>query len=129
MDYDKWEDGKFKHVLDFDKCIESLKERNTDQNERIGRLVEENKHLKSEHYKNDELQGWVHKYNELKNDANRGFPITEEESDRIYEWKYKHEMQEHPRPSYSYIFTPTALGLVGVIKCSCGAEFDFRKLE
>lgn len=129
MEYSKWENSKVKRVLDFDKCIESLKERNADQNEFIKNLQEENKHLKSEHYKDDELQDWVHKYNKLKNDADRGFPITKEESERIYEWRYKHEMQEHPRPSYSYIFTPTALGLVGTIKCSCGAEFDFRKLE
>lgn len=129
MEYTKWEDGKVKHVLDFDRCIESLKERNADQDERIKNLVEENKRLKSEHYKDSELQNLQHKYNELKKDAYRGFTITEEESKRIYEWKYKHEMQEHPRASYTYIFAPTALGLAGRIKCSCGAEFNFRKLE
>ena len=129
MEYTKWEDGKVKHVLDFDKCIESLKERNADQNVRIKILEADNKHLKSEHYKDDELRNLQHKYDELKKDAHRGFPITEKEEKRINEWKYKHEMQEHPTASYSYIFTPTALGLVGVIKCSCGAEFDFRKFE
>ena len=56
MEYTKWEDGKVKHVLDFDRCIESLKERNADQDERIKNLVEENKRLKSEHYKDSELQ-------------------------------------------------------------------------
>lgn len=129
MEYRKWEDGKIKRVLDFDECIESLKERNADQNERIERLVEENKHLKSEHYKDDELQALKDKYTTLQEDSYRGFPITKLDERRIDEWKYTHEMQEHSRPSYSYIFTPTALGLVGVIRCSCGAEFDFSKLK
>ena len=129
MEYSKWKNGKVKHVLDFDRCIESLRERNADQNVRIKILEADNKHLKSEHYKDDELRNLQHKYDELKKDACRGFTITEEESNRIYEWKYKHEMQEHPRASYTYIFAPTALGLTGRIECSCGAKFDFRKLE
>lgn len=129
MEYTKWEDGKVKHVLDFDRCIESLRERNADQDERIKSLVEENKRLKSEHYKDTELQNLQHKYDELKKDSYRGLPIIEREEKRINEWKYKHEMQEHPRASYCYIFTPTSLGVIGTIKCSCGAEFDFMKLE
>ena len=129
MEYNKCKTGKFKYIFDFDECIELIKERNADQNERIKSLEEENRLLKSEHYKDTELQNLQHKYEKIKKDAYRGFPITEEESKRIYEWKYKHEMQEHPRASYTYIFAPTALGLAGRIKCSCGAEFDFRKLE
>lgn len=129
MEYTEYKDGKHKRMIDFNECIESLCIRNFDQNKRIKSLIEENKRLKSEHYKDTELQNLQHKYDELKKDAYRGFPITEEESKRICEWAYKHEMQEHPRPSYTYIFAPTALGLAGRIKCSCGAEFDFRKLE
>lgn len=129
MEYTEYKDGKRKRILDFDECIESLCKRNFNQNECIKSLIEENCSLKSEYYKDIELQNLQSKYDELKKDAYRGFPITEEESKRINEWKYKHEMQEHPRPSYSYIFTPTALGLAGRIKCSCGAEFDFRKLD
>ena len=129
MEYTEYKDEKHKRMIGFNECIESLCIRNFDQNVRIKSLVEENKRLKSEYYKDIELQNLQSKYDELKKDAYRGFPITEEESKRIYEWKYKHEMQGHPRASYSYIFTPTALGLVGRIKCSCGAEFDFRKLE
>lgn len=129
MEYTKWEDGKLKYVLDFDECIESLKERNADKTERIKRVEEENRRLKSEHYKDTELQNLQHKYDELKKDAYRGFPIIEREEKRINEWKYKHEMQEHPRASYCYIFTPTSLGVIGTIKCSCGAEFDFTKLD
>ena len=129
MEYTKWENGKLKYVLDFDECIESLKERNADKIERIKRVEEENRRLKSEHYKDTELQNLQHKYDELKKDAYRGFPITEREEKRINEWKYKHEMQEHPRASYCYIFIPTSLGVIGTIKCSCGAEFDFTKLD
>ena len=129
MEYTGHKDEKHKRMIGFNECIESLCIRNFDQNARIESLREENKHLKSEHYKDTELQSLQSKYDELKKDAHRGFPITEEESKRIYEWKYKHEMQEHPRASYTYIFAPTALGLIGKIKCSCGAEFDFRKLD
>lgn len=31
--------------------------------------------------------------------------------------------------SYSYTFTPTSLGTVGEIKCTCGDKFCFRELD
>lgn len=129
MEYTEYKDGKRKRILDFDECIESIKERNAEQNERIKSLAEENKRLKSEHYKDTELQNLQHKYDELRKDAYRGFPITKEEEKLIDEWKYKHEMQEHPRASYCYIFTPTPFGVTGIIKCTCGAAFGFSNLK
>ena len=65
-----------------------------------------------------------------------GFPITEEEVKVIEEWQKKHEEEVHNGSSYagaiggrySYSFTPTSIGTFGVVKCSCGAEFEFQKI-
>ena len=43
-------------VYDFDKCIDSLKQRNNDQISRIKYLEEENKKLKDESYKDNEMK-------------------------------------------------------------------------
>ena len=69
MEYTEYKDEKHKRMIGFNECIESLCIRNFDQNVRIKSLVEENKRLKSEYYKDIELQNLQSKYDELKKDA------------------------------------------------------------
>lgn len=65
------------------------------------------------------------------------FDITENEQKAIDEWVEKHTQEKHNGSHYSgaiggrytYEFTPTSIGTVGVIKCSCGDEFTFKELE
>ena len=93
----------------------------------------EKEELLDEHYKDNKIQEMQKKYNEMRCDLNRGFPISEEESRAIRQWIDKHE-KEHSGGhgccggKYTYIFIPTSLGTIGTIKCSCGASFDFQEL-
>ena len=66
-----------------------------------------------------------------------GFEITEEEMRTIKEWQQTHEQQYNDEDSlfanvigeeYHYIFTPTTLGVIGKVRCQCGAEFEFRSI-
>jgi hypothetical protein len=62
---------------------------------------------------------------------------TEKETKAISEWINKHIEEKHGGNSYagaiggrfSYNFTPTSIGEIGVIKCSCGDSFCFRELN
>ena len=66
-----------------------------------------------------------------------GFEPTEREDVKIREWKEKHNNEAHNGSyayagaiggRYTYEFTPTSIGTIGVVKCICGAEFVFRDL-
>jgi hypothetical protein len=64
------------------------------------------------------------------------FEITKNEEQQIGKWQAKHIKKKHKGNSYSgaiggrftYEFTPTSLGDIGIIKCNCGEEFTFRDL-
>lgn len=103
------------------------------------RLYNDNKELKSEHYKDEELIRLSKQVEELKEKlctANKlnAFTLTEEEKKRIEEWQNKHNDEKHPDRYFgaaggelTYSFTPTGIGMFGTVRCVCGEEFDFRK--
>lgn len=109
---------------------------------RIKYLGEENKKLKDEHYKDSEMQRMEAELKKAKEDLYRGFPISEEEEKRIKEWQDKHDAEVHGLKTlkervhadgciggkYSYKFVSTSIGVVGTVKCNCGAKFTFQDL-
>ena len=103
----------------------------------INRLETDNTALKDEHYKDKELKRLQEKINYLTENMHRGFPITEEEEEKINAWKDNHILEKHWKPkkyvtkqgpvdcTFSYQFFPTILDTTRIVKCSCGAEFSF----
>lgn len=65
------------------------------------------------------------------------FEITEKELKEINKWINKHVEEKHNGNHYagaiggrfSYKFTPTSIGDIGEIICSCGESFLFRELQ
>lgn len=91
----------------------------------------EKEELLDKHYKDNKIQEMQKKYNEMRCDLNRGFPISEEESKAIRQWMDNHEKKHVGGHGccggkYTYIFIPTSLGTIGTIKCFCGESFDFQ---
>lgn len=129
-------------VYDFDKCIKALQYRNSDNEKRIKYLEEENHKLKEEYNKDEEIQKMKERLDKMQKDYWRGFPITEAEEKAIDKWKKKHDEEVHGYTTdrmrmkaegccggkYSYHFIPTALGTSGVVRCYCGAEFEFQEI-
>ena len=64
------------------------------------------------------------------------FGVFPEEAEKIIAWQEKHRKEIHYAKDYmgyrgcrfSYEFTPTSLGDIAVVKCSCGEEFCFRDI-
>lgn len=63
------------------------------------------------------------------------FSVYPEEAEKIIAWEEKHIKEAHYAKDYtgygarfSYEFTPTSLGDIAVVKCSCGAKFCFRDI-
>ena len=106
-----------------EKCEKTKKEalekvENWNKDEEIIKLKEEIKRL------NKELNGGL------------GFFISVEEKNAIDTWIKQHIQEKHNGNSYAgtiggrftYEFTPTSIGEVGEIVCSCGEKFCFRDL-
>lgn len=141
-EYSTYYDGEWTQVYDLDKCIRAIQCRNTDNEKRIKYLEEENRKLKEEYNKDEEIQKIQERLDKMQKDYWRGFPITIEEEKAIEEWKKKHDEEVHgwitseqrmkaegcSGGRYSYKFVPTALGTSGVIRCHCGAEFEFQEI-
>ena len=136
------EDGKCTTVYDIEDCLQSIRINHEDNIQRIRRLEEENRQLKSEHWKDTELTNMRKSLDEMTESCHRGFSITKQELEQINEWKRQHEEEAHnivtPEDKlkahgaiggrYSYVFIPTSIGTIGIIKCSCGAEFTFQEI-
>ena len=86
----------------------------------------------------ESLQKEKDKYEDLYNSS---FQVSESEQKKIKKWIIDHEVKKHGQKKgeyhytgaaggcYSYIFTPTGLGTIGSIKCSCGEEFTFTDMD
>ena len=135
--------GEYIKVPPVEECVKSILCRIESYEDTIKRLKEENRKLKDEVWKDEELQDMKEQFEKMKSDYNRGFNITEKEEIAIKEWRKKHEEEVHGLTTpiarvkaqgvsggrYSYIFYPTAIGYSGVIRCdACGEEFEFCEI-
>ena len=130
-EYSRYKNGEYVRVLDLNDCLDAIKIRNEDLEEQVRNLQETNKKLRDDNYKDEELQKMKKELEQFKEEYYRGFPISEEEGQAIAAWKSNHKkgIPNWHKASYTYIFEPTSLGIVGTIKCNCGKEFTFRELN
>ena len=128
---------KDEHIVvhPFEECLMAIQRRYKDAEAAIEKLEKENKALKDEHYKDEELQKMQEELASLREDLSRGFPISEEEQEKIKEWQRKHDKEVHGVTNvtaiggkYTYEFIPTSIGTFGSVKCVCGAKFDFQEV-
>lgn len=125
-----------------DTFVEDIKHELRGKDIRIEYLEKQNQKLRDEKYKDNELLRMEAELKAMKEDYYRGFPISEEEQKSIREWMDKHDEEVHHARTlgdklklggccggrYTYKFTPTSIGTIGAVKCSCGAEFIFREM-
>lgn len=91
-------------------------------------LEKENKRLKSENYKDEELIRMKEQYDKMKEDYYRGFPITIEQKNKINEWKLSKGFKSNN--TYHYEFYPTAIGLSGIIiNDNTNDKFQFQEIS
>lgn len=114
MDLKNISDELNKAVIENEKVISSLRK--------------ENKRLKDFHYKDKELQLMKDELDRIREDLNRGFPITAEDNENIKGWHEIHKIR-CPHSYYQYVFTETELVDYYEVKCCvCGDTFTFKKM-
>lgn len=135
--YTSYDLKKDEHITvpPFEECLMAMQKRYEDAEAAIEELEKENKALKDEHYKDEELQRLQEELDSLIQAKYRGFPISEEEQKKIKEWQKKHNAEVHGITNvtaiggkYAYEFIPTSIGTFGSVKCVCGAKFDFQEV-
>lgn len=140
MEFIEFINGKMLRVHDIETACKNF----TDEVSAIVRQVQgqnsvlkaENDRLKSEHYKDEEIQRLQQEVANWKKRVVGSFEINEDERLAIDEWKAKHIQEKHNGNQYAgaiggrfkYIFTPTSIGEIGEIECSCGEKFCFKDL-
>ncbi len=112
--------------IGIDEALHAIKSITEAHENNIQYLVEENKKLRDEHYKDTELADMKRQLDSLKEAYYRGFPLTEQEKAQIDQWQKIHDTNEHNNPTgyhgvsgggFAYMFYPTAIGIL--TKCRC----------
>lgn len=135
---DIYQDGH-KLIVELDAYMVTLKRRISYFKEELKQSKEENKRLKDEFAKDEEYAKLLELNKELTKILDHSFCISEDEQEAIRAWEKEHD-KKHMRPgekyrytgasggAYSYKFTPTSLGTVGRVICTCGESFVFQDL-
>ena len=87
--------------------------------------------VRDEKWRDKELQKLACENDNLRNKLARSFSISEQDNQLIQNWIMNHKT--HPLKggvsggTFSYIFTPTSIGVCGAIRCNlCGKEYTFN---
>lgn len=126
---------------EFDKWLNEIKIAFEMKNKCIQHLENENKTLRDEKWKDNELQDMKKTYEAMRDDYYRGFPISKKEKDAIYKWQENHLINQHGLNTpvkralsggviggnFKYQFIPTSIGTMGT--CICGSCFAKAKKE
>lgn len=136
MENDKLElkEGSIWILQDIKKVFQELYDHYRSVVNRNEWLTSENERLKSETYKDEELSKMKEEYEKMKRAYYLGFPITEEENNRINEW-IDNQMKKKPGIGgvsggrFHYEFLPTGIGTSGtIIDGFTGDKFNFQEL-
>lgn len=132
--YDKQQyiniDGTFTNVQSVHDICEYLKAIFIKQAKENERLKEENEKLKSGIWKEEKMAELKDRYNKMEADYYRGFPITEEEKEKINKFiNDKTTVKTKFGLGLHYEFTQTSLGTIGEVVTKLGERFIFRELD
>lgn len=126
-------DGSICIMQNIKKVLQELYDHYRSVANRNEYLLEENKRLKSEAYKDEELSKMKDQYDKMNADYYRGFPISENENNKINEWIDKIS-KEYPGNEgaiggrFTYEFIPTGVGTYGkIIDSISGKSFSFQE--
>lgn len=134
MSYFTHINDKYTEVKNIDDVLDNLKYLYDEQESKIKSLQRKNQELVDEKWKDKKLLEMQQELVRVREDASRGFPISEEEFEKIKKWEDQHWTNQHNAPdfesrlkkmgpiggAYEYRFIPTSIGVIGTVYCpSC----------
>lgn len=137
-------DGKFNMILSLQECLHGIEVRYNKICAENVKLKNENEKLKNGYFELEYIKKCKDEIQELNEILSQKhfFDISEDEQQRIDDWCKKHDEEKHGADyknnkfryggaiggAYTYCFTPTSIGVIGSIKCTCGDEYIFREI-
>lgn len=137
-------DGKFNMILSLQECLHGIEVRYNKICAENVKLKNENEKLKNGYFELEYIKKCKDEIQELNEILSQKhfFDISEDEQQRINDWCKKHDEEKHGADyknnkfrysgaiggAYTYCFTPTSIGIIGAIKCSCGDKYIFREI-
>ena len=123
-------------VETFDDAMNSIRLRYQKLQDTIKQLSQENKELKSGVFATNYVREAMVEAEKIRNEYRLGFPMTEEEVQKADKWTKEHTESAHKGESfgaiggqYTYEFTPTSIGVLCGLRCSCGAHITLTNLN
>ena len=120
----------------FDSAMNSIRLRYQKLQDRIERLSQENKELRNGVFATNCVREAMAEAEKIRNEYRLGFPMTEEEVQKAEKWIKEHNESAHITESfgaiggqYTYDFTPTSIGVLCGLRCSCGAHITLTDLD
>lgn len=129
-----------------DICLENDElKKEKERLETINKILKDsNEKLQSGIFEFEYIKKCHEEIKELNNMLRQGhlFELSGYEKQKIAEWRRKHDEEVHGADydnhkfryngaiggEYTYCFTPTSIGTVGIVKCCCGEEYVFRRM-
>ena len=130
------ENKKVVKVETFDDAMNSIKLRYQSLQDIIEKLLRENQELRSGVFATNYVREALANAEKIRNEYRLGFPMTEEEVQKAEKWMKEHNESAHKGESfgaiggqYTYEFTPTSIGVLCGVRCSCGAHITLTDLD
>lgn len=121
--------GDFLNIPPFEEIIKLLNARYEYTVSRVDTLETQVKELNDKHFEETELGRLKEERDKFRKLYYQSFYLTDKEKENVEKWRKEHEKDDKEHCHYqTYCFTPTELGVVGIVKCSCGKDYTFREL-
>ena len=107
--------------------LKQVGEQYQEKENEVRELRQKLSNFKAAAYKDSQMAAMKNELKKMSEDYYRGFPVTEEEKDKIKSWIVNHENEKHggypmyhgaSGGGYVYEFYPTGIGVGGSICCS-----------
>lgn len=134
-------DGEMINVPVYETLLEQTRLRFEAYENEAKRLREKVRDLEDEAYADKRLAEMQEKVDKAYRDLARGFDMSEEETQAVSSWQRQHLLEDHgidmdENPKYggaigggwTFMFTPTSIGVIGKVRCHCGKTMTFREL-
>lgn len=129
--------GGITRVPPYEEILEEARRRFEAYESTIGQLRGKVAELEDEAYADKRMAEMQAEVERSRKALARGFAIGDEAWDSIRSWQRRHVDEEHGGElrggaiggTWTYSFIPTSIGVVGTVRCVCGAEHTFQDLD
>jgi len=129
--------GDITRVPPYEEILEETRRRFEAYESTIRHLRDKVAELEDEAYADKRIAEMKEEVERSRKEMARGFAISDAAWDSIHAWQRQHIDEMHGGNPYggaiggiwTYTFIPTSIGVIGEVKCVCGAKHTFQDID